>query len=459
MKKHERKRVNFIGILAGILSLMMFAGCSTAGTGNETVSTDAAQSPDTGFILTGPGSYDSADTAVVVKINTAEQKITFLNIQVNKNYTLTYDGTTVFSDRYGQPLSLGQINAGDIVDVTFLKSKRSLTTLALSGSSWSNEEVSRYTISAATHTVTIGDDVYKITDDTKIFSEGEEIEVMDLSETDVLDFHGIDKTIYSIVVNKGHGYLRLSGDENFIGGWIEIGQTMIHRITDDMLLTVPEGSYQVIISIPGGGGTKSVIINRGEEVTLDIGDLKIEEPQYGQVVFAMTPSTATLYIDGEEVDTGSPVTLEYGIHQLIAKADGYDTVTSYLKVAEASAGIEITLEAQDTDTDDDSDSDDDSDTGDSDDDSDSTDSDSTVSSGSSTATNYYQVYIDAPENVEVYVDGNYIGISPISFKKVEGAHIITLRANGYETRSFTIEVDGEEKDVTYSFADLMPEIN
>ena len=454
MEKYGRKKINFITALAGILLLALFAGCGSDSTGNETVPTEQAGSPGTGYVLTGPGSYDSADTAVVVKINTTEQKITFLNLQVNKNYTLTYDGTTVFSDRYGQPLSLGQVNEGDIVDVTFLKSKKTLTTLALSNSSWSNEEVSRYVISAATHSVTIGEDVYKITDDIKIFSDGEEIELMDLSETDVLDFHGIDKTIYSIVVNKGHGYLRLSGDENFIGGWIEIGQTIIHRITDDMLLTVPEGSYQVIISVPGGGGTKSVIINRGEEVTLDIGDLKIEEPKYGQVVFALTPSSATLYIDGEEVDARSPVTLEYGIHQLIAKAEGYDSVTSYLKVAEASAGIEIVLEAEKQDTgDDDKDSDDEED-----DKKDDEKKDDTVSSGNTTATGYYQVHIDAPEKVEVYVDGNYIGISPISFKKVEGAHIITLRANGYETRSFTIEVDGEDKDVSYSFADLMPEI-
>ena len=452
MEKYGRKKINFITALAGMLLLALFAGCGSDSTGNETVPTEQAGSPGTGYVLTGPGSYDSADTAVVVKINTAEQKITFLNLQVNKNYTLTYDGTTVFSDRYGQPLSLGQVNEGDIVDVTFLKSKKTLTTLALSNSSWSNEEVSRYVISAATHSVTIGEDVYKITDDIKIFSDGEEIEIMDLSETDVLDFHGIDKTVYSIVVNKGHGYLRLSGDENFIGGWIEIGQTIIHRITDDMLLTVPEGSYQVIISVPGGGGTKSVIINRGEEVTLDIGDLKIEEPKYGQVVFALTPSSATLYIDGEEVDVRSPVTLEYGIHQLIAKAEGYDSVTSYLKVAEASAGIEIVLEAEKQDT-----GDNDKDSDDEEDDKKDDDND-TVSSGNTTATGYYQVHIDAPEKVEVYVDGNYIGISPISFKKVEGAHIITLRANGYETRSFTIEVDGEDKDVSYSFADLMPEI-
>ena len=101
MEKYGRKKINFITALAGILLLALFAGCGSDSTGNETVPTEQAGSPGTGYVLTGPGSYDSADTAVVVKINTTEQKITFLNLQVNKNYTLTYDGTTVFSDRYG----------------------------------------------------------------------------------------------------------------------------------------------------------------------------------------------------------------------------------------------------------------------------------------------------------------------------------------------------------------------
>ena len=57
----------------------------------------------------------------------------------------------------------------------------------------------------------------------------------------------------SVTVEKGHGYLRLVNDENFVGGWLEIGQTQIVRITEDMLVvTVPEGSYQVDISYNGG---------------------------------------------------------------------------------------------------------------------------------------------------------------------------------------------------------------
>ncbi len=434
------KRLNIrkkgIGILCALLAAGVLAGCAFAE--QRTEETSPAQGNDTGFVLTGPGSYDSADTAVVVNIDKGEGTITFLNLIVSRNYTLQYDETTVFSDKYGSPLSLEQIREGDIVDVTFLKSKKKLATLMLSPSGWSNAQVERYHFNTNTHDVTVGEEIYKITEDTKVFSQGRQIEIMDINDTDILTFQGIDKTVYSIVVEKGHGYLRLKGDENFIGGWIEVGQNIIHPITEDMLLTVPEGSYQVQISTAGGGGTKSVVINRNEEVELDISDLTVEEPKFGQVIFAMTPSTATLYVDGSKVDTSEPVVLQYGIHQLIARADGYNTLTSYLKVGEESGGIELTLEKTESGTA-----------------SEDEGTESVSDENANTVAEYYQVYVDAPEGAEVYLDGNYIGISPISFKKEEGPHVITLRKTGYETRSYTVQVDGEDKDVTYSFAELV----
>lgn len=437
----KKKKTAYVVLLFSIAFLI---GCSPKKTENQPEET--VPGGESGFILTGPGSYDSADTAVVVRIDRTEKTITFLNLEVSRNYTLQYDGTSVFSDKYGQSLSLEQIREGDIVDVTFLKSKKKLNTLMLSAGSWSNEEVNRYSFDAGIKNVTIGENVYKLSEDIKIFSDGEEIEMMDLNETDVLTFKGIDSTVNSIVVEKGHGYLRLSGDEKFIGGWIEVGQGIIHPITEDMLLTVPEGKYQVLISVTGGGGAKNVIINRNEEVTLDIGDLEVEEAKFGQVVFALSPSTASLYIDGNLVDTSGPVTLEYGIHQLIARASGYSSVTSYLKVAEPTAGIEITLDAEDVEEEEDEEDEDKEE-----------EKDTSVSSGNgNTTASYYQVYIDAPSGVEVYVDGNYIGISPISFKKVEGPHVITLRKTGFETRSYTIQVDDEKKDVTFSFVELVP---
>ena len=431
-----------------LMTVLSVTGCgqaSSAGTApNPANPAQAAESDrvDTGFAVTNPDSYDSADTAVLVDINSVDSTVTLLNLDLGKQYTLSMDGTTRYADKYGKAISLEQLREGDIVDVTFLKTKKHLTAMQLSRSAWQYDDVERYELNTVRREVTIGGEVFKLSRDTRYFSQGHSIEEMDLNPSDILTFHGIDTTVLSVTVEKGHGYLRLVNDENFIGGWLEIGQTQIVRITEDMLVTVPEGSYQVDISYNGGGGTKNVVINRNEETTLDIGDLEVAEVQYGMVLFSMNPSGAELYIDGSQVDPSQPITLEYGIHQIIAKADGYKSLTQYLRVAQESAGVDVELDKVDSDSDESTSSS-------------STASSTATSSSADTTTTYYRVHIDAPEKVEVYLDGNYVGISPCSFKKTSGSHVITLRKSGYETRSYTVQVDEEEKDVSYSFVDLV----
>ena len=443
-----RYRKKIVCIL--FMTALSISGCgqaSTAGNAQDTVTlqtTEESDRVDTGFVVTNPDSYDSADTAVLVDINSVDNTVTLLNLDLGKQYTLSMDGTTRYTDKYGKAISLEQLGEGDIVDVTFLKTKKHLTTMQLSRSAWQYDDVERYDLNTVRREVTIGEEVFKLSRDTRYFSQGHSIEEMDLNPSDILTFHGIDTTVLSVTVEKGHGYLRLVNDENFIGGWLEIGQEQIVRITEDMLVTVPEGSYQVDISYNGGGGTKSVVINRNEETTLDIGDLEVAEAQYGMVLFSMNPSGAELYIDGSQADPSQPITLEYGIHQIIAKADGYKSLTQYLRVAQESAGVDVELDKAD------SDSDSDESTGSS-----ASTSSTATSTTSETTTTYYRVHIDAPENVEVYLDGNYVGISPCSFKKTSGSHVITLRKSGYETRSYTVQVDEEKKDVSYSFVDLV----
>jgi hypothetical protein len=72
------------------------------------------------------------------------------------------------------------------------------------------------------------------------------------------------------------------------------------------------------------------------------------------------------------------------------------------------------------------------------------------------ASGKYKVYIDAPTGVEAYLDGNYIGITPVSFNKTAGSFVVSLRKTGYQTRSYTLQIDSEEKDLNYTFTDLLP---
>ena len=65
--------------------------------------------------------------------------------------------------------------------------------------------------------------------------------------------------------------------------------------------------------------------------------------------------------------------------------------------------------------------------------------------------------IDAPSDVEVYVDGSYVGITPVAFTKTAGIHVITLRASGYETKSYTINIENTTTNESMSFSDLVKE--
>ena len=58
--------------------------------------------------------------------------------------------------------------------------------------------------------------------------------------------------------------------------------------------------------------------------------------------------------------------------------------------------------------------------------------------------------IEAPVGAEVYVDGNYVGIIPTSFSKKSGTREVTIRKSGYKTRSYTLNVDDEDKDIIES---------
>lgn len=428
---------SLIAAVAAVLTMAVAVGYSVLPQEDRRPSAVATPTPErveTGFVVTGPESFDSADTAILVDRNDKESTLTFLNLELGKRYTLSMDGTTRMYDKYGQSMSLEQFALGDIVDITFLRSKKHLTSMQLSASAWIYSDVVNYELNMIRKELSIGEDVYRLTDNTQFLSENRSIEMMDLNPSDVLSFQGIDSQVLTVRVDKGHGYLRLVNDENFVGGWIEIGQTQIRRITEDMLLTVPEGSYQVNISNKGGGGIKTVVINRNEETCLDIGDLVVPEPQTGMVLFSLNPSNTELYIDGEKADTSGPISLEYGIHQLIARAEGYHSITQYIKIAQESGGWDITLDKVDEDS-----------------------AESSVSASSSiqTTTNYYKVYIDAPENAEIYLDGNYIGISPCNFRKTAGSHTITLRRTGFVTRSYMVEIDNEARDLTLSFANLV----
>ena len=380
------------------------------------------------------GIYDSRDTVIISNIDTEAQTITFLSFELDKPYTLEYNGVTSFMDKFDQILSVAQLTVGEVVDVSFLKSERLLVSLFQSKEAFTYDNITRYTLDGERRVAVIGDNNYRLSSSALVVSDGRRIDVADIINRDVVTIRGFDRDIWSIVVNSGHGYLKLTNDIYAIGGWIEIGQNIIQRITNNMLLVVPEGTFDVRISARGFSTTRRVTIDRNRETVIDLGDVEVESPQTGRVIFNVDPSNAAVFIDGREIDIRNIIELEFGLYQVVCVAPGYDTVTIHIRVSEANASVSIIMDREGTNA----------------------NNNNTSVSGNELPIEIgrNRVYVEAPVDVEVYQDGVYMGISPVHFEKVAGSRTITLRRQGFITKSYQIHLDNEPTDVTYSFSAL-----
>lgn len=480
MKKLQRIRM-FLPILVMGISVMGFTGCAN-GTQTDNQMQNAV-SQNTAYV---PKIADSLDEAVVSKINEKKQEITFFNTTTGRFYTLEYDGTTSIKNKYDEELTIKQLRAGDLVITSFIKEDKKVKTIQLKKDAFITEDVSDFKIQKLARTMMIGDKQYQLSKYLSVIANGQSGDLEDINQADVLRVSGTDYMINSIVVAKGHGYLSLANDEYFIGGWIEVGESIIKPITEKMLLTVPEGEYDILVSNKGHGGTKRIVVEANKETIVDIGDLKGEEVKTGKLIFTITPAEATLTIDGKAVDYSTAVTLEYGIHQIVLKADGYKTMTKYIKVGSELANINIEMEEGNSDdsvstnssTNSGSNSNSDSNSNANNGSNNSSNGNAGSSSNNNTtsgnsagdanpgtsligdtqvesSTANPLVYIEAPVGAQLYLDGEYVGVVPTNFIKKEGDHEVSFKKDGYETRSYTLYFDGGENNMTFSFAELV----
>lgn len=427
-------------IIVFLLLLLVLAGCGKkkVQTAKEPVKEQEA----------GKAVYDEVADMVFMGADLEKKTVTLQNVTDGTRYVLNYTGGTLVYNASESPITVEQIPLGELVEASFNYADSKLGRLQILKDGWTCKEVEDAQVSRTDYRMKLYGDNYQFTDRLVIFSEGKEIGINELQEKDVLTVRGIGKNVCSVVVERGHGYVVLQGYENFVDGWVEVGQ-VITRVKEDMILMVPEGEYVLTVEKNGFGGYKNITVKRDQETQVDVSDLKEAAPRSGNVRFQITPEGATLLIAGKETDYSNLVALDYGVYKVKVMADGYETYEGKLTVDDLVKTQKIDLkkegESEGGTTANPTES---SSSGSSENSSKSSSSDSQDSDG------IYKLTVSDPEGVQVYLDGSYMGTAPVSFKKTSGSHKITLRKSGYQTKTYTIEVDSEKKDLNMAFPAL-----
>lgn len=385
----------------------------------------------------------------VKEINTSSKVITLIGVNDNKEYKLFYTGGMNLTNKYGDIISINSVQLGDIFDVEYDDDKSTITSMCESEDAWEVKNTSSFSIDKANNTVVVANNSYKY--DTSFFAiDGdEEVELSELCKEDIITARGYEGKICSINVETGHGYIKLTNYDTYFGGRISVGNRVVTEVTEDMLITVREGTYTVKIEKGNSVGYKNVVVNRGEEATLNMSDIQIAADQIGTVKIKVSPEGASIKIDGSVVDIGENQVLTYGNHKVVVSCDGYESLSEILTIDSAYIIYNVELVANDV-------SDDSGSSG-------STQTYSTTESNTSDTTTSgktnNKITVATPIGATVYVDSKNVGVAPISFTKASGSHIITLSKDGYATISYSIEVKDDGLDDTYSYPDLIKKQN
>lgn len=446
-----------------LLFVFIFSGCQ-----NTTNTTPGTNYSDKTAIVKQNTNYDITMIGVVKEVDVQFQTIIIYDTNTKLDVTLNYTGASDVLSKNGAALSMAQITKGEIVDAFYDSYSNKLVKMQISKEAWEYKGVNNLQIDGNEHRMDISGRKYLYEEDIIVNSGEEELRLMEINNKDELTVKGIGEKIVSIIVTKGHGYIRLTGYDGFVGGYLELGHDIFMTVSKNMFLVAREGEYHLTLQNGELKGSKYVRVIKNQEITVDMSEFKAEPSRMTTVQFIITPQDAELYINGVKKSYARPMKLNFGNYNITIKASGYEDYTGILTVTKTQKEYEkvyIDLAEKESQSEE----------------SDISKSASatpqvtqkssggtSVSDNSSTVTptptpvktaspkdEDHIITIQGPSGAEVYVDGIYKGLAPVSFLKQIGNLTITLAKTGYYAKSYSVIVTDNSEDVEFEFPELL----
>ena len=384
---------------------------------------------------------------MVKKIDTAAQKITFYNVSFNTVEEYQYSGGTEILSQNSVDKSMSQVEPGQVYRYVTGSGSQMLTRMQEASDIQQLQEAS-VTVDAEKKQITVnGDTTYAYTDNLVVLSDGESIEPLEILDSDQVTFRGVKGLAYSLVVTKGHGYIKPTGYKDFLGGTLTVEGEAIVPVSKEMLLMVPEEQQKMSMVNGDLTGEVEVQVKRGQVTKVDMKKYQSQMPDTARVTFEIQPQGAELYVNGSLTDYSKKVPLKYGNHSIKVVLEGYNDYSGVVTIKDAGPTIRINLAEQEAQVD--------SSDGSSTDSSVSSDSDSSSSQSEQEKTDTdHKITVSAPAGAAVYINGTYKGVAPCSFTKVIGSVTLTLTKEGCTTKSYSVTITDDAQDVSWSFPDL-----
>ena len=419
-------------LIISVLLLAIFAGCSK----NEKVKVyDNTED-------TSAEHSEEMFAGMVKEINLQDNQILFVDCITGDEIQLIYHGGVDLCSKSGEMISVESVMPGDIFDVGYYADTTKIVSMHTSPKYKVMNSVNKLIVDKDRKTARYSATTCKISENILAFDGDIVMDVSEINTEDLVTLCFYGDVLMGVRVEVGHGYVRLVNHETYIGGMVEIGYDVIVPVTEDMLVAVREGEYTLRINKGGYSDSKTVKVKKGEETEVNIADIAIPT---GTVIFDIDPIETDIYVNGNKLEGYSYSNL-YGAYNLKLEAEGYKSFYGSFNIKDPAKTIKLKLNpAESTEE--------------------TTEEEQTTEAGTSTTEATSQtteeggvtestITVKAPVGAGVYVDGDYVGIAPVTFPKKVGTHTIILYQSGYLIKSYTVYSSDDGKDQEFEYPAL-----
>ena len=408
--KEQFRRLLILAVIIGVIFFVVAFAVTMFQNRGENSQEQPVQEEEP--LQTAPVAAEDFQALVLTK--ESDSRIELYDLQADKSAYYNVTDQTVFENG----LSRSRLSAGDLVEVSIAENTTAdIASLASIQNAWSKTDTSQVQADTGTKTLKVGGSSYKYKDETLFLYESNRLSPEDIETVDIVTLKGIDDTVWCVEVTKYHGFVVLDNKEAVENGTVQIDNNPAAKLEEIEEIPVQSGAHT--LTVKGDNiedYTISIFVTDGEQFRIDLQNL---QGKTAIVVLNVNVDGYSVLVDGQKLESTSPLVLPLGEYTLRIEKEGYLPWEQKVTLTESEASFDITLEED-------------------------------LKIGSLAITTQ-------PSGAQVFLDNAYIGLSPLTTNIKYGEHQLIVKKEGYKDVSVPFVVDGATIPVNVTMEPEMTE--
>jgi len=409
----------FVGVVAAVFVFaMMFNEFSAEGDGNtprqSNTSTTQPENDDTVVqdpLVVEPGRISFI--GLVQDINTANGRIELYDIENSRQQLFFVENDTVLRDKFGIAKTFSQFSVGDVVEIVHEEGTTLVEAMRISAQVTTYWELRDIVVDEENNTLLVGNSRYAISPRTVVMHRGTPSNVADIATAATARVDIFREQVVFVDILQGSGIIRIPANDRILQGTAEVSNLAFAGLDGETDMRVPEGEHRLIIrGINIEPFEQTVNVTRGGTATVNFEGLELLS---GSLTVNINDPLVILTINGEAHMANTLILLENGTYTVSVTRDGFMPFTREITINSNSHEMTVVLQ------------------------------EIVILRQNITITT-------SPPGARIYVDGTYLGLSPVPVALEHGTYTITMMLEGYMGGNTNITVAGNQEIFSFLLA-------